>query len=205
VGTQSDLADPKSDLKAPAATDAEKRREELAGLLRRAEAGDKAVLPALGEALDANPGFWEQYGDLALQAEAALGVLVAGTNLLLGESLKRKLQALKGELGAASAVERLLVEQVTITWQQTHYFNALMAQAGAASPARLRVLQGLQDGAQRRHLVALKALVTVRKLLRPAVSPLDLLKQEVGETGAVAAGAGRRSSANPAEGVGVVN
>jgi hypothetical protein len=204
VDARSDLTDSKTGLKAPAATDAEKCQEGLDRLFRRAQLGDQAALPTLRAALDSNPEFWEQYGDLALQAEAALGVLVAGTNLLLGESLKRKLQALKGELGAASAVERLLVEQVTITWQQTHYFNTLMAQAGAASPARLKVLQGLQDGAQRRHLGALKALVTVRKLLRPAVSPLDLLKKEVGETGAGTAGAGRRSSANPAEGVDVV-
>jgi hypothetical protein len=50
-----------------------------------------------------------------------------------------------------------------------------------------------------------RALATTQKLLRPAVSPLDLLKKEVGETGTPASGAGRRSSANPAEGVGVVN
>jgi hypothetical protein len=93
----------------------------------------------------------------------------------LDESLKRKLQALKAELGAASsAAERLLVEQVTITWQQTHYYNSLMAQAGAASPARLKTLQALLDAAQRRHLASLKALAAVRKLLRPGPSPVQV-------------------------------
>jgi hypothetical protein len=206
VDTQTDLTDPKTDLKAPAEADAEKRREELARLFERGTQGDRSVLPELGAALDANPDFWEQYGDLSLQAEASLGVKLAGTNLLFGESLKRKLQALKAELGAASsAAERLLVEQVTITWQQTHYYNSLMAQTGVANAARLKTLQGLLDAAQRRHLASLKALAAVRKLLRPAVSPLDLLKKEVGERGAGAPGAGRRASTNPAEGVGVVN
>jgi hypothetical protein len=48
-----------------------------------------------------------------------------------------------------------------------------MAQERVASPARLKVLQGLQDGAQRRHLASLKALAAVRRLLRPAPAPID--------------------------------
>jgi hypothetical protein len=152
VATQIDLTDPKTDLKAPAATEAEKRPEELTHLLERGARGDTAALPDLREALDANPDIWDQYSDLSLQAEAALGVKLAGTNLLLGESLKWKLQALKAELGAASsAAERLVVEQVTITWQQTHYYNSLIAQAPVGSP-RLRELQRLQDSVHRRHL-----------------------------------------------------
>jgi hypothetical protein len=47
VDTQSDLTDPKTDLKAPAEADAAKRREELAGLFERATQGDQGVLPAL--------------------------------------------------------------------------------------------------------------------------------------------------------------
>jgi hypothetical protein len=166
--------DPKTEMRTPVEADAAKRREELAGVLQRAQQGDQTALPALREPLDANPEFWEQYGDLSLQAEAALGVKLAGSNLLLGESLKRKLQALKAELGASSSsVERLLAEQVTITWQQTHYYNSLITEAGTASPARLKTLQALLDAAQRRHLASLKALAAVRKLLRPAPAPID--------------------------------
>jgi hypothetical protein len=167
------LTDPKTDLKAPAEPDAEKQREELARLFERGTQGDQGVLPALREALDANPEFWEQYSDLSLQAEASLGVKVAGSNLLLGESLKRKLQALKAELGASrSPVEGLLVSRVLLSWMQANHFDALAAQSLVG--ARLRELQRLQDAAHRRHLSALKTLALVRKLLTPAPSPVQV-------------------------------
>jgi len=178
--------DPIIDTRAPAEGDAEKGQEELAQVLERAERGDKSVLGQLGRILDKSPGLWREYGDLALQAEAALGLRICGSNVLLGECIRRRLAELKAELGAASsAAERLLVEQVTSTWLQSHYYNSLMAQERVASPARLKVLQGLQDGAQRRHLAALKALAAVRKLLRPAPAPIDF----AGRLGRPAAGA----------------
>jgi hypothetical protein len=67
--------------------DLQKEVEALARLQKRAEAGDKSVLPQLRRALDANPDVWQSYGDLALQAEAALGLLAAGPDLLMAESL----------------------------------------------------------------------------------------------------------------------
>ena len=83
---------------------AEQRAEmdELAQLLKRAEAGDRSVLPQLQRALDGNPDLWRGYGDLAAHAEASLAMLAAGPNLLLAESLRRKLAELKAELGGES-------------------------------------------------------------------------------------------------------
>jgi hypothetical protein len=52
------------------------------------------LLPELERVLDADAALWRQYGDVALHAEAALGLLAAGKNLYLAESLKRKLQAM---------------------------------------------------------------------------------------------------------------
>src|SRR5262249_33902457 len=151
----------------------QRMNEELARLLRCAEQGDRSVLPRLREALDADATLWKEYGDLALQAEAALVRLAAGHHGLLAESLLRKLHALKGELTAEAAtpLEALLVQRVTTTWLQAAYFDALAAQAAGASEARSRLLQQQQDAAHRRHLAAVKAFATVKKLLRPAVSP----------------------------------
>jgi hypothetical protein len=97
--------------------------EELAQLLKKAEQGDRTVLPQLRAALAADSSLWRSYGDLALQAEASLVQLAAGTNLLLAESLPRQLQALKEELGSQSSspLERLLVERVSTTWLQLTY------------------------------------------------------------------------------------
>ena len=117
-------------------SEAEQRAEmdELAPLLKRAEAGDRSVLPQLQRALDGNPDLWRGYGDLAAHAEASLAMLAAGPNLLLAESLKRKLAALKAELGgeSPSPLEKLLVERVTATWLQTNYHDGLLAQAAGA-------------------------------------------------------------------------
>jgi hypothetical protein len=148
----------------------------LAQLLKKAEQGDRTVLPQLRAALAADSGLWRSYGDLALQAEAALVQLAAGANLLLAEALQRKLQALKDEVGgrSSSPLERLLVERVSTTWLQLTYYDCLSAQATGASEARLKLLLRQQESAHRRHLAALRTLATVRKLLTPSPSPLQL-------------------------------
>jgi hypothetical protein len=173
---------------------------ELAQLLKRAVAGDLAVLPALCQVLADNPQLWKGYGDLAAQAEGALIRQAAGSNLLLSESLIRKLAALKEELGgeSPSPLERLLIERVTACWLQVAYYDTLVVQARESSPARLKMLQGLQDAAHRRHLSAIKTLATVRKLLRPPLSPVDVAARLDGERPRV-------RMHNPAVGVPVEN
>jgi hypothetical protein len=141
------------------------------------------VLGALRQVLADKPELWQGYGDLAAQAEGALIRLAAGSNLLLSESLIRKLADLKHELGgeSPSPLERLLIERVTACWLQVNYHDALVAQAQGSSPERMRMLQGQQDAAHRRHLSAIKTLATVRKLLRPPLSPVDVATRLDGE------------------------
>ena len=162
----------------------EAEQDELAQLLKRAEAGDRSVLPQLRRALDSDPDLWRAYGDLAAHAEASLAMLAAGQNLLLAESLKRKLAELKAELGGDgdSPLERLLIARVAATWLQTNYYDTMVTQAAGAGEARLKVLRQQQDAAHRRHLAGIKQLALIRKLLRPAPSPLELLRAPVGET-----------------------
>jgi len=161
-----------------------------------------AVLPELRQALDADADLWGHYGDLALQAEASLIKLAAGVNLLLAESLQRKLKALKDELcrGSVSPLERLLVERVTATWLQANYLDGLAAQPAGGGEIRSRAIQRLQDAASRRHLAALKCLATTRKLRVPAVSPVQIASQ-LGRTG----GGVRLRVGEVAEGVAVTN
>jgi hypothetical protein len=168
----------------PRETDLQRAQDELARLLKRAEQGDRSVLPELRKALDANAEIWRQYGDLAAQAEASLILLAAGNNLLLAESLQRKLRSLKDELGgeSPSPLDRLLVERVTATWLQVSYFDGLLAQAKGVSEAQTKMLQRHQDAAHRRHLTAVKTLATVRKLLTPAISPVDLALRPIAES-----------------------
>src|SRR4051812_35492017 len=91
--------------------------DQVEALLKRAEAGDRSVLPELRKALNMNPNIASLYGDLALQAEGALITLAAGENLLMAECLQRKLAETKTQLlgGSTSPLEKLLVERIVLT------------------------------------------------------------------------------------------
>jgi hypothetical protein len=156
---------------------------DLAELLKRAEAGDLSVLRALRQVLADKPELWRGYGDLAAQAEGSLIRLVAAKNLLLTESLFLKLAALKEELGgeSPSPLERLLIERVTACWLQVNYLDTLVAQAQGSSPERVKMLLAQQNAAHRRQLAAIKTLATVRKLLTPALSPVQIATRLAGE------------------------
>ena len=54
--------------------------------------------------------------------------------------------------------------------------DALAAQAAGGSEARVKLIQRQQDAAHRRHLSAVRTLATVRKLLRPSPSPVEIAR-----------------------------
>jgi hypothetical protein len=167
--------------------------ERLQQLVRRAQGGDQSVLGELRAALDANPDLWQRYGDLALQAQASWLNLVAGADLFLRETLERKLEQVRNELGieGASPLERLLVDRVVACWLQTHYADTTYAQLKEPTPAQHTAALRRQSACQQRYLQAIKALVTVRKLLRPPLSPVDLALRPSADTRATRATAGR--------------
>src|ERR1700722_7275416 len=84
--------------------------ERLQALVRRGEQGDASAVPELRQMLDDHPEIWQQYGDLAKQAEEAWKRLIAGPNTLLYEALGRKIDELKAEItgDGDSPLERLL-------------------------------------------------------------------------------------------------
>jgi hypothetical protein len=128
--------------------------EELARLLERAEKGDRTVLPLLRRVLNEMPEIWQCYGDLSLQVQGTLVKLAGGDNLLLCETLMRKMADLKAELmgESPSPLERLLAGRVAACWLQTAYYDGLVAQNRQCSPAQAKRLQKQQDDAHRRYL-----------------------------------------------------
>src|SRR5256885_13081462 len=90
----------------------ERTLEEMNDLLARAKGGDRSVIPALREYLDAHPRLWHQLGDLAFQAQAALVEAVAGKSEIVHEAILGRMTGLKHELQgpAPTAFERLLVD-----------------------------------------------------------------------------------------------
>ena len=150
--------------------------DHLRAVLERAEQGDDKALPELRKALDAHPSIWERYGDLARQARDAWLGHVAGDNLLLRESLDRKLTAFELELGLAqsSPLERLVIGRIVTCWLMAEYADLVCARSLEESEPARRLAQKHQQAAHRRLLTSISQLAFVRRLLHPP-EPLRLL------------------------------
>jgi hypothetical protein len=159
---------------------------EIRALVEKAEQGDISVLPELRKLLDNSPELWQAYGDLAQLALNSWLSLICGSNLCLQESIRRKLDELYEEWGhkSASPLERLLIERLGACWLQLQYADIHYAQSRTdkAHPAQVKVAERLQSRAHNRYLSAIRQLVNVRKLLTPALSPLQLAQRSVAET-----------------------
>jgi hypothetical protein len=113
--------------------------------------------------------WWSTPGTLAVAIERALVAECAGDNALTREAVHAKLAALRAELAGseASPLEKLLVERVVLCWLQVHHTDACFVNGKEATIPQADRCQRQQGRVQARYLVALKALVTVRRLLRP--------------------------------------
>jgi hypothetical protein len=162
------------------------RTPEMQQLIERAESGDQTAQEPLRRLLNDVPELWEHYGDLAAWAERSWLDLVADNNLLLRTSLEQKLAALREELDDPDdqPVVKLLVRRVVTSWLQVSYGDAHLAQLrqAKAPETQLRVVERFLDRSHARYLSAIRQMANVRKLLRPALSPLDLATATVKET-----------------------
>jgi hypothetical protein len=167
-----DLTDPMEETDSPSPV------EEMRGLLGRARLGDESVLPQLRALLDSNPELWERLGDLAAHAVRAWVELASGQNLIVRESLSRKLDDLKAELAGPdpTLLERLMAERAAACWLQVSFTDAAMAQAKEVSLQQAAYLSKRQDAAHRRYLTALGALAAMRRLL-PRDGPAEVLRE----------------------------
>jgi hypothetical protein len=157
--------------------------EHMARLVERATKGDATALPQLRRLLDESPERWREHGDLAALARDNWVHLAAGQNLLLDECLTRQAAEFRKEVAGEtpSPLEQHLADHVVVCWLQVSYYDSLIAQTRESTPARFRLLQQRRDGAHRRYLAAIKTLATVRKLLTPSRSPVEIATKLSGE------------------------
>jgi hypothetical protein len=160
---------------------------ELKTILERGNLGDSTVLAALRKALADNPELVERLGDLAKHAEQSLLQLVASTSLTAREAIPRQLDNLRQRLLTAesSELEKLIIERICISWLHVYYADTDQAghllEGTGATPAAKAAQQRL-DRAHARYLSAIRALATVRKLLKPPLSTVEMLRRSVAET-----------------------
>ncbi len=147
----------------------------LRELVARANNGNRNAIRHLRRFLDANPQVWQRAADIALDAEASWIELIAGTNRLVDESVRRQLAAMRDELAGPhpTRLERLLVQQITTTWLATTQADMQAASTTSVSLEQAGFRLKKAESAQKRHLNAMKLLATVRTLCGKGLAPLN--------------------------------
>lgn len=171
-GKVTDRLDPERDEQHPSEPEAL-----LRDLLKRANGGDKRAAATLRTWLEANPAVYERAGDLIAHAEQAWISLVGGGGWLATESIRRSLAALKTELAGEhpTRLESLLVDQVALCWLANQQASIDAAQP-SSGPVQATLQLKRTESAQRRLMLAVKTLTTLRALVPQGMAPLDRLK-----------------------------
>lgn len=165
-----------------------KQFDEFVSLANRAQKGDKTALPALREVMKDPAAVDLLGGDLAKQAQLTLIAKFTNQNLLLRESLTRKLEMLRAELAGPtpSALERLLVEWIVACWLHLHHLEQIYAQNNSISLELAGFYQRSMSSAQKRYLAAIKTLALVRKLAIPVLQ-VNIARKQMNVAGSCVA------------------
>ena len=153
-------------------TDEERRK--LPKLLQKAQAGDAKALDEVRPLLD-RAHLWDFVGDLSSRVQETWLEAMTGTNKLVREAYERKADDLRRELlvSGDSPLERLLADRIVATWIQVCHADmacAVMLKDDDGYSFRAAAFHhDRQDRANARHLKAIRALASVRRLLAPTV------------------------------------
>jgi len=169
--------------------------DDLVSLAQRAQKGDKTALPALRELLKKPAMVDALGGDLAKQAQLTHIDKFSRQNLLLKESLTRKLDLMREELAGPNVtpLERLLVERIVACWLHLHHLEMVYACKESMSLALGSYYQRSISSAQKRYLAAIKTLALVRKLAVPVLQ-VNIAKKQVNVAGSCVAGDSEKST-----------
>src|SRR5215475_13184039 len=109
---------------------------ELKEIIEKANAGDASVLPQLKKAFDEHPELSRHFGDMVEHAKQALLTLAAGKCLTAKEAITRQMNELWDRLAAtaASELERLLVDRISLCWLAVYHADIDLAQQLLANP-----------------------------------------------------------------------
>lgn len=138
-------------------------------LVLDADQAKPGAVTALRRYLEDHPEVWNSFGDLGNLALETWLNMVAGTDHLLRESVRLKVDDLRRELlgVAPSPLEKLIVDRIVVTKLQLDHAEAAFGQARQISSVELKMFERRLNGAQHRYLRSINALATLRKLTRP--------------------------------------
>ena len=139
------------------------------------------------EALRERPEVWRLLGNVVEQARGELLRAVSPGSMGMQEMARLKAEELSRELGYAEAppLERVLIDQVTLTWVHLYTIQVLYSRKlGERHTLELaRHYERRLSAAQRRHLRAVEALARVRKLAGRSPVQINIAGQQVNMAG----------------------
>lgn len=148
-------------------------KQTMLKLIDRAQGGDKKAMAELGPLLD-RADFWGHLNDLGRKVQEMWLDTMTRTNRLAHEAYGRRANDMRQELlvPGDSPLERLLADRIVLTWLQVCHadcLSAVLLQKDSYTYKSAEHAEQRQDRANARHLKAVKALASVRRLLAPAV------------------------------------
>src|SRR5262245_36967482 len=145
--------------------------EQIQALMKKAANGDKSTLPVLRELMKSPEAVDLLGGDLARETQLKLIDKLSGKNLLLKESIGKKLETMKAEIEGAqpTPIERLLVERITVCWLHVYYLEQRYSENECLRLDIGAYYERCLDHAHKRYLAAIRALAMVRKMALPAL------------------------------------
>ena len=162
---------------------------ELADLLNRMNTDDpsREDRRALRKVLKEHPDLWRSAGDLSRRAEEQIIKKKSGGTAIVEESLRHGVKQIRKDLGHedAPALERLLIEQVALTWLHYHSTQHSYHQvtSGSIPITQADYWERRLDAAQRRFLRATKTLGRVRKMAGREALQINIGGQQVNVAG----------------------
>lgn len=156
---------------------------ELRPLVAQAREGDEEASHRIRGILEETPKLAQTVlNTAAKKAERILLKRTSGNDILLREALSLQLEAMRKEIAGPdpTPLERLLAERVAACRLQLQQADVSYAsRLGKLTIAQSEYHQRRLDRLHRRYLSAIRALVQVRKLLKPTVTQINVAEQQV--------------------------
>ena len=146
----------------PDSTDEQPIVSQLRELLKQASTGDQAASASARSLLAESPELWCDLGDISRHAVTTWIAVVAGSDELLKDATRHKIDDLVQSLqhDASDPLEALLVQRVAATWLQLQHADLLAAKATETTQAHLLKRQQV---AQKQHLAAARGLNALQR------------------------------------------
>jgi hypothetical protein len=158
----------------------------LVALANRAQQGDESAMVPLRKLMQ-DPAYVEALGgNLAHRTQVALIDKYSGKNLMVKESIGRKLDLMRAELAGLnpSPLERLLADRIVACWLHLHHLEAIYVGKDSMELGLATFYQRSISAAQKRYLAAIKTLAIVRKMAVPVLQ-VNIAKKQVNVAGAI--------------------